>query len=298
MAIALAFWADSGQQVSARPNSPDECQFVDGFLAFRELLGEDIVGECEHDASYDWFGNARQPTTEGTLFWQATRNEVSFHNGFQQWVSGPSGLHADVTLGGLSEPDTHRDNVTVPAILLFDAAPLVPWDLGEDWDFGEVSPSIPISVQFGCFPHRVSEAYGSTTIWLVNARTGVAAAHYLEALPDFAIERTRRQHAEEQAACNGWTEHSSQGDYTLHMREAPFLALGDEAVLYEFGIVNERSGERRVQRSASVRYGGLWSTVVVRMPDGSTDEDQLNSLEWLSRMAHKHIQEVAWYLRP
>lgn len=59
------------------PPPPPRCDYVLGFREFVELQPR-LVGSCMSKAAYDLWGNARQYTTNGVLFWQRASNNVFF----------------------------------------------------------------------------------------------------------------------------------------------------------------------------------------------------------------------------
>jgi hypothetical protein len=131
--MMLCFMSAFSAPVAARPADPDSCHFTDGFLAFREALGEGIVGECESNQTYDRFGHARQTTSEGTLFWDRRRNLVSFHSGSHLWMDGPGGIASHVTIGGLSDKHAERASVSASAAVVLELASLRAGDLDGAW---------------------------------------------------------------------------------------------------------------------------------------------------------------------
>lgn len=79
------------------PPPPPRCLFDLGFREFTELHGG-LVGTCMSKAAYNLFGDARQYTTNGVLFWQRASNTVYFFKGTcvyayvggrTEWVDGP-----------------------------------------------------------------------------------------------------------------------------------------------------------------------------------------------------------------
>lgn len=69
------------------------CRFVLGFATLRELIGEEIVGECLEDERFNPDnGNTEQLTTGGLLVWRKLDNWTAFTDGHLTWVNGPFGL--------------------------------------------------------------------------------------------------------------------------------------------------------------------------------------------------------------
>ncbi len=69
-----------------------ECQFVLGFKTLRDLIGQEIVGECLENEHYNHIGDSVQQTTSGLLVWRKADNWTAFTDGFRSWVNGPYGL--------------------------------------------------------------------------------------------------------------------------------------------------------------------------------------------------------------
>lgn len=290
--------------VAARPNVPEGtperpgCQFIDGFARFHAALGDDLVGDCVSDATYDGDGNGRQDTTEGALFWNARTNQVSFHNGFQVWIDGPGGIGSNVTVAGLSDERTVRDPVTAPAIEVFEYAALAPWDLGDDWEYADLPPRMPTAKGPGCDTGRADALLGWTYVVFVNGDGRRAAIQMLHALPEHAAGSMRPQMEAAHAACDGGTVRTRRGEFTYTMRSEPFLKLGDDAGLEVIEVRIVESGQVRVSRSAWVRYGGLVSSLAILSDGDRNPDDERRELERLARLAHERVQAAAWELRP
>lgn len=297
--VGASVLVGSVNTASAKPPDPDACTFELGFAAIREVLGEEIVGECASNQTFDRFGNATQETTDGTLFWLARRNQGSFHDGSQLWVNGPrgEGLRSRLTVGGLGERERRNDPVTAPVADVFEYAALTPGDIGDAWSYGVVPRTVPAELDLACYPNRTDPSFGSTYVWFLNEEAGSSFVQTLTALPsdESALLRTRLE--TEVAACNGWTERSRLGTVRITYRVEPFLALGDDSAVVEFGIENVDTGERRVGRSAYVRYGGLMSTLSLLAPSDLSPDAVAAELERLAGLADASVWTAAWYLR-
>ena len=69
-----------------------DCEIVLGFKTLRDLVGQEIVGECTENAQYNAAGDATQNTTGGLLVWSKADNITSFTDGHHTWINGPNGL--------------------------------------------------------------------------------------------------------------------------------------------------------------------------------------------------------------
>ena len=69
-----------------------ECQFVLGFKTLRDLIGQDIVGECLENEHHGANGDSLQQTTGGLMVWRKADNWTAFTDGYRTWVYGPNGL--------------------------------------------------------------------------------------------------------------------------------------------------------------------------------------------------------------
>ena len=72
--------------------SAAECQFVLGFATLRDLIGNEVVGECLENEHHNEIGDSVQQTTGGLLVWRKADNWTAFTDGYHSWVNGPNGL--------------------------------------------------------------------------------------------------------------------------------------------------------------------------------------------------------------
>jgi len=295
--LAVSTVAGSVNSVSAKPTGPEACTFELDFAAFRQAVGEDIVGYCEANQLADQDGNAHQLTSEGTLSWDAKGNRVTFRDSWRLWMSGPAGIGSDVTIDGLSDRLTIREPVAAPAAAVFDLAGLQPDDLGPAWWYGESPLATPIVAQLGCAPSSEDQTAGSVQAWLYDEERGRTAVHVLSALPGWAGQPMRPQMEQFATACDGWTDRSKRGTYVLHVSLEPFVELGDESMVLRMEIEQQERGERLSRQIGYVRYGGLTSMVAVSQKADESEDDIRSALEWLANRAHSRVQQAAWYLR-
>ena len=69
-----------------------ECQFVLGFNTLRDLIGNEVVGECLENEHHNEIGDSVQQTTGGLLVWRKADNWTAFTDGYRTWLNGPNGL--------------------------------------------------------------------------------------------------------------------------------------------------------------------------------------------------------------
>ena len=69
-----------------------DCQFVLGFKTLRDLIGNEIVGECLENEHHNAIGDSVQQTTGGLLVWRKADNWTAFTDGYRTWLNGPNGL--------------------------------------------------------------------------------------------------------------------------------------------------------------------------------------------------------------
>ena len=55
-------------------HAAEDCQFVLGFKTLRDLIGNDIVGQCLENEHYNEIGDSLQQTTGGLLVWRKADN--------------------------------------------------------------------------------------------------------------------------------------------------------------------------------------------------------------------------------
>jgi hypothetical protein len=295
--MMLCFMSAFSAPVAARPADPDSCHFTDGFLAFREALGEGIVGECESNQTYDRFGHARQTTSEGTLFWDRRRNLVSFHSGSHLWMDGPGGIASHVTIGGLSDKHAERASVSASATVVLELASLRAGDLDGAWWYGQVDEEMPRVGKMSCEADRPDPTKGALFVWMVDKESDRSFVQSLTALSDVDATQMRGLAEADAATCDGYTEETPRGRFVVHMKIESFLDLGDDSMLYSFAVENTDTGERRGSQTAYVRYGGLLSSITPLSPAGLSEDEARAHLEQLTRAAHARIQTAAWYLR-
>ena len=72
----------------------EECSFSDGFLALRDQIGADVVGECVEPPRAVESGNVEQQTTGGLLVWEKLTNLTAFTDGGHTWINGPNGIES------------------------------------------------------------------------------------------------------------------------------------------------------------------------------------------------------------
>jgi hypothetical protein len=299
--LALGMLMASIGPAYARPRPPDDCAFDPAFVAFREAVGEEIVGDCEAGPSTDKHGVISQETSEGTLVLDARTHRVGFRSYSQYWADGPRGLGADITVDGLSDRGIEREAVVAPAARVFELAALDPDELGPDWTYATVSGGTMMSgVQLGCAPDAESDdgmaGYVQTWLWDEEHERGVA--HLLQALPDWHGEAMRPEMERFATACDGWTGQARRGALILHVQLEPYVSLGDESLLMRMVVEERASGQQIGYHIGYVRYGGLISMLAVRKGPDDADDDLRAALEWLAQRAHSRVEGAAWYLRP
>lgn len=69
-----------------------DCGFSDGFLALRDQIGAEVVGECLAPPQAVQGGNVEQRTTGGLLVWEKLTNLTAFTDGNHTWINGPNGV--------------------------------------------------------------------------------------------------------------------------------------------------------------------------------------------------------------
>ena len=72
--------------------SAADCEFALGFKALRDLIGQEIVGECLENENHNDKGDSAQSTTGGLLVWRKADNYTAFTDGHHTWINGPNGL--------------------------------------------------------------------------------------------------------------------------------------------------------------------------------------------------------------
>lgn len=70
-----------------------DCEFVLGFKVLRELVGQEIIGECQENEQFSDNGESTQETSGGLLVWRKVDNFTAFTDGHYTWINGPNGLH-------------------------------------------------------------------------------------------------------------------------------------------------------------------------------------------------------------
>ena len=96
LVIAIVITVNPAFAQATQP--PATCGFTQGFAAFRDELGPDIVGACLTDQTFTERGNAIQQTTNGVLEWVADENRTTFLADDRIWFAGTGGLHGPVRI--------------------------------------------------------------------------------------------------------------------------------------------------------------------------------------------------------
>ena len=87
----------AGLMLSSQPAQAQDCVFQLGFKTLRDLI-PNVVGDClENEQHNPYTGSARQPTTNGFLFWRKADNWTGFSDGTQTAINGPQGLQWRLT---------------------------------------------------------------------------------------------------------------------------------------------------------------------------------------------------------
>ena len=310
---AACILAGSVSTVRAAPARPGGCTFEKGFAAFRQAIGEEVVGECRSTPRLDSDGIMRQQTSEGTLRWTPGDGPVSFHDGFSTWVDGPGGIGSDVMIGGLSDKTAVREPVVVQAALALGVASLGPDDLGRVWEYVPTRERVEEPVlerqslsgaaettqrePTRCEASRpVPPRLGTLHTWLGHRETRKVIHQTLTAYPGDGAERMRDRTEQFVADCAERTIELNGEPYTGRMRLDPFIDLGDDSYQIVYEYEGHKSGTQRTLRVGVVRYGGLLSWVKYDR-DRSSPEESDAQLRWLAERAHARVQDAAWYLR-
>jgi hypothetical protein len=283
----------------AQTVSPERCQFEGGFAAFRESVGGDVVGSCRANQTFDANGNAFQPTSRGSLTWNARFNDVTFHESSRILVSGPGGIGTNVRIGGLRDGDIEHEPIRASAARVMGLASVRPIDLGSGWSQAGSPPGLmPQAHQLSCAPRREDTSLGSVLTMVEHSQKLLAATHLLTAVPEHAENSLRDEMNGIVKACDNQIDQVGPASFRSHLRVEPFVDLGDESLLLHVDIEHEQTGDRRELRIGYVRYGGLTSIVMVMNGINPAVSGSLDDLEMLARAADARVQHAAWFLRP
>ena len=119
--------------LSARPLIAQDCSFVLGFAALRDMI-PDVVGGCLENERHDpRTGVTRQATANGRLIWRKADNWTGFSDGRHTWVNGPAGIQKRLSdeLFAWEAPDPGRATRRITRGQLRNAELRLPL-LGED----------------------------------------------------------------------------------------------------------------------------------------------------------------------
>jgi hypothetical protein len=297
--VAVGALAGTATTASAAPARPDGCSFEQGFAAFREALGELLIGNCRANEATDGRGNTYQRTSRGTLGWIASTNQVGYRQSTRLWLDGPAGIGSDVVIDGLSDRSTTREPVRAPASLALQAAALLPDDLGEGWEYSE-PPGMPTRKPAGqCGSELELPTFGSLYTVFRHEEDGRQVVHALMAMPDATAQTLKLQMDGWIAACSEMTLRSQGMTFVMRLSLEPMEPLGDEAMIVRGDGEVLETGQVFTTRTAYVRYGGLISAICVqpRADEEPGSDHGRDEVLLVARLAHDRVQDAAWYLR-
>ena len=274
--IASVFAVASPTYAHASPRV-QTCQFVQGFAAFREDLGAEIVGDCLTDQTFTERGDAIQETTNGVLEWAADQNSTTFLAQDRTWFAGTGGLRGPVRLSGMAGMAASH---SVAAVDLLSRALLTGGDLpppyqpysqrltvpGELTTVRQCSDQLRASsshtlggVQIGFVDQERSRAV-SHRLWALQEGHGEAAYQaiarfYMECPPEGVSTVERAGQPVQQTARRTVEPMSNIGDAAIRIRQETALAGVSGRYIIDINVV---------------RYGDVVSVVSASPP-----QDQL-----------------------
>jgi phosphohistidine phosphatase SixA len=90
---AMSSPSPAAVSASSSPVAQTPCEIVLGFARLRDQVGADAVGECmENQHEVPGNDTAEQRTAKGTFVYRQKDSSISFTNGTQTWIDGPTGL--------------------------------------------------------------------------------------------------------------------------------------------------------------------------------------------------------------
>jgi hypothetical protein len=297
LAVALSVGVVSVGGASARPTGAEACTFVGGFAAFREAVGEKIVGACEDDQSFEQGMNARQRTTTGSFYFDAQRNQVVFRSGMRTWMSGATGIGHEVTVSGLGDETGSADPLVAPAGAVLNLALLQPGNLGPRWTDQMVPRQMPDFTEPDCSTLPDEFGLPSVQSGIFDQEHGRWAIHKVSAVPDWAVQPLRPQLERFTAVCEGWPAGVGASAEAPHFSLAPLLSLGEESLALKVELVQQGVGARHVAMFGFVRYGGLTSAMMVDSIHEQPEDELRAALEWLVNRADARLRDAARVLK-
>jgi hypothetical protein len=236
--LAVSTLCLSVPTAGARPAGPADCTFADSYASFRDALGDEIVGTCVSAQVTTDQGDARQKTTEGTLYWNPATERAVFTDGIRVWRDGPAGIGTAVTIGALSDKTTTREPVVATAAQVLDFSTIDPYEVDDAWDYVEIPELRYVEGSTSCRDGIPNRTAGSIQVSLVNRAKQVQITHTVAAIPDAAIDAWRDDKQQIAAACEDWTSTGESGETRMKLHIAPFLELGDDSFLQHFEMTH------------------------------------------------------------